>query len=255
MIKLKNEMIAILKKLKNEYFAIGVKADFEAEGTTLEELIFLNQIVNETGLNLFIKIGGCEAVFDLQYAKLFSASAIMVPMIETVFALKKFINATRKILTENSKVQLILNAETTTCANNFNEILNYGSKFLNGVTIGRVDLVNSLNLNRSDIDSLTIFNISEKFFNLAKEKKLIVSLGGGVGNKSFSFLEKIKFNRFETRKIIFSNSHNLEQFKKSICLATEFELCCLNFKQNYFNSKANEDIDRINLLKQRLQCL
>ena len=63
-------MIDILIDLKNSYHAIGIKAEFEAEGTRLEEALRLKDIVSKAGLDLTIKIGGCEAIKDMYEAKL-----------------------------------------------------------------------------------------------------------------------------------------------------------------------------------------
>ena len=63
----------------------------------MDELIMLNEVVFRADVDLFIKIGGCEAVRDLDQCKLLGASGIMAPMIETPFAMQKFVNAAQKV--------------------------------------------------------------------------------------------------------------------------------------------------------------
>ncbi|MFA5276435.1 MAG: citrate lyase beta subunit, partial [Candidatus Omnitrophota bacterium] len=62
---LENKMLKILKDLKDNHHVIGVKAEFEAEGTRIEEALRLKEVVTKAGLELTIKIGGCEAVKDM----------------------------------------------------------------------------------------------------------------------------------------------------------------------------------------------
>ncbi len=251
---LKNSAIEVLKKLKKEFSAVAIKADFEAEGVCLSELVFLVDVVRSVGLKMFFKIGGCEAVSNLRQTRLFGADAVIVPVVESDFALKKFFLAAKKIFgDELGNLKLILNAETKTCAQNFDDILAFGSSFLDAVTIGRVDLAGSLNLSRNEIDGNEVFKFCSKFFVSAKQHGLVVGLGGGIGSSSFDFLKKLDFDRFETRKIVFENCLNEKSFCEAVSLATDFELICLKFKQEFFNELSVEDVARLNLLKNRLK--
>ena len=79
---LKHRIVDDLKALKQDYGVVSIKAEFEAEGSRKDELIMLRDFVEEVGLGLIIKIGGCEAVHDLDQCKLLDATGIMAPMIE-----------------------------------------------------------------------------------------------------------------------------------------------------------------------------
>jgi hypothetical protein len=45
------------------------------------------------GVDVAIKIGGCEARRDLHDAKVLGAAKVVAPMIETPYSLKKFVEA------------------------------------------------------------------------------------------------------------------------------------------------------------------
>ena len=87
---LEKKMVDILTDLKHNHHVEGVKAEFEAEGTRLEEAMRLKEVVTTAGLELTIKVGGCEALKDMYDAKIIGVSRIVGPMIETPYALSKF---------------------------------------------------------------------------------------------------------------------------------------------------------------------
>lgn len=255
-VSFQKEAVKLLVYLKQNCSAVAVKADFEAEGTGLEELVFLSNIAAMAGLNLTLKIGGCEAVFDLKQAKLFGARSVMVPVVESEFALKKFRLAVERVFGEKfSSINFILNVETKTCVENLNHILKFGSQFLSSLVVGRVDLSSSLNLSRSEIDSDLVFEECLKIVATAKKFGLPVGLGGGVSTKTYSvgFLNELDFDFFETRKVVFKNEHvEKNVFINCVKKATEFEILCLKFKREFFKQLAVEDDLRVRLLEQRL---
>ena len=139
-----------LHLLKEEYGCVSIKAEFEAEGSRKDELIMLREFVETADLGMIIKIGGCEAVHDIDQSKLLGATGLMAPMIETPFAMEKFHGAVTKLYGEKPEVECIINAETKTCLANFDDILAKGEGFLTGVIVGRGDLSASMGIPRSD---------------------------------------------------------------------------------------------------------
>ena len=88
---LEQKMISMLKDLKDNYNVVGVKTEFETETIQLQELQILKDIATEAGLELTLKISGCGSIRDICDAGTFGISSIVAPMIESVYAAKKFI--------------------------------------------------------------------------------------------------------------------------------------------------------------------
>ena len=114
--KTERKMLDILMYLKEEYDVIAIKAEFEAEGSRTDELVMLNEIIFRADMKLYVKIGGCEAVRDLDQCRMLGASGIMAPMIESPFAMKKFVGAANKVYGDAvDDIEWIINAETICC--------------------------------------------------------------------------------------------------------------------------------------------
>ncbi len=249
------KMLEILKELRDEHNVLAVKAEFEAEGSRTDELVKLNEIVFRADMKMFIKIGGCEAVRDLDQCRLLGASGIMAPMIETPFAMKKFVGAAKKVYGgEINDIEWIINAETVTCFENFDEILSVSKDFLNTVVIGRKDLSASIDYQNSNVNSKEVLEMTTKFAEKSKNSNLVVGMGGGISVDSISFIQKMEglIDKFETRKIVFGYENNAEKIKKGILKAIEFESLYLQNKSDFYDRMANEDKARLKAISKRI---
>ena len=254
---IEKQMLDILKDLKQNHNVMAIKAEFEAEGSRTEELVKLNEIVFRADMDVYIKIGGCEAVRDLDECRTLGASGIMAPMIETPFAMSKFIGAIKKTYTaeELKSLKFIINAETITCFNNLDEILSVeGAELVNSVVVGRVDLSGSMGLSRKEINGDEVFEktriILEKSIAKGKES----GIGGGISIESVPFLNKLgkSLEKFETRKVVFKAPEALKDVNQGILKAMEFETLYLKNKYNTYSRMAQEDVERIGMMEKRI---
>lgn len=256
--KLEQNMVTLLNDLRINHHVTGIKAEFEAEGTRLEEAMRLKDVVSHAGLGLNIKIGGCEAIKDMLDAMILGADRIIAPMIETPYALKKFIRAAQMVYGECiDSVELLANIETVSAFNNFSDMLKIPEiQFLNGIVIGRVDFVGSLGLSRDSINTDEILNYALDLAVKAKSAGLKVVVGGGVSVDSKPFFKafpKGHLDRFETRKVIYQCPDAISNPEIAFIKAVEFELMWLKNKRNYYSAIAKEDNERIQMMEKRYQ--
>lgn len=245
------KLIEILKDLKENYCVRGLKLEFEAEGATFEEAEISKKLCEVTGLNLIVKIGGCGAVRDLSDAKKIKANTIVAPMIETPYALEKYIRAIENTFEkeEIKNTNFFIDVETQTGYKNIDEILALKS-FVTGVVVGRSDLAGSLGFKKEDVNSDKIFEITNEISKKVEPlgKKFIV--GGSVLPKSMDFFKKLSYlSAFETRKIIFhADALKSDNLDKGIMKAIEFEIEWLKYKKDL----SSKDQKRLEYLEKQL---
>lgn len=253
----KKKLFDALLKLKNECGLIGLKAEFEAEGSRYDELIMLNEIVFRGNTDLIVKIGGCEAMRDMDQCKILGTHGIMAPMIETPFAMSKFVGAGKQKFGENyADIEWVINAETITCFENFEKILEVGKDFIDTVVVGRSDLSASMGINRNDIDGDIIFDKVKSFATMTRKfKNIKSSFGGGVSVDTIPFIMKLGdlIDQYETRKVILKRPTDEKYAEKQILAALDFEMAYLKYKKEFYSMIAEEDDKRIYALEERLK--
>jgi len=256
--ELEKKMVTVLVDLRENHHVLGVKAEFEAEGTRMEEALRLKEVVTKAGLDLTIKIGGCEALKDMYDSRSIGVARIVAPMIESAYALKKYIMATKLAFPEDERkdTSFLINVETISGYNNFDEMLKIKeASDLGGIVLGRVDMTGSMGLTREDINSDPIFDIAKNLLIKAKAKGLECVIGGGVSAASIPFLKKLPegmLDRYETRKVIFDAKKALNSIaEKGILKAVGFELMWLKNKRDFYGMIYQEDSHRIDMLQSR----
>lgn len=258
---LEKKMFEILVNLRDNFAVKGIKAEFEAEGTRIDELLRLVDLVKKANLKLGIKIGGCEAMKDLMEVKQIGTDYVIAPMIETDYALKKFIDSKNKIFDEyeKSNCDFLINIETIQGFKNLQKIIEINNSYKNngikGIVFGRVDFSLSNGLSRDDINSENVTNYVIEVAKVCKNNNLELVVGGGISLDSINVLNEIKkihLTRFETRKVIFSkDSLDIKDLDKGMIQAVHFELLWLENKKTYYGNIYKEDDKRIEMLSKR----
>jgi len=257
------KMLDILRRAREEFGVVATKAEFEAEGTRTDELLRLLEIAHKADVGLALKIGGCEAIRDLLEAKQFGVRYIIAPMVETPYALSKYISAKQSVFTaqEQDDISFLFNVETITAYNNISSMMEIAAqpRGCDGVVFGRVDFSGSLGLDRNAIESEQVTAAGEAVSRLCKAQDLQFVVGGAVSSDALVNLRRfnaIHLDRFETRKIVFQSSAlDLSSLPEALRQAVHFELLWLINKREYYGLMHREDQARIEMLESRWRVL
>ncbi len=249
--------------LKDTGRLLAIKAEFEAEGTRIDELGILSNACFKSNVPLTLKTGGPAAIRDIFEAYQLGAKNILIPMVESEYSLEYFINSYQKFSDDfkdlNEETNLAINIESKLGYENIEKILEVISKKslpISHIVIGRTDLSSSFQIN--DVNSKKIFNITKDILKKSYSKNIRCTVGGNLTSESFEFinnLSSLKLNAFETRKTTFefSKSISKNEFDNLIKLSLKFELAWLNLKRSMYSLRSNEENSRVDKIKNRLR--
>ena len=254
---LEKQMVELLLHMKEKHNVVGLKAEFEAEGTRLEEAMRLKEVSMKAGLHMTLKIGGCEAIRDMFEAANLGTTNLVAPMVETAYAFKKYLGAIKIAFAEDLRkdMHFLINLETMTACKNFDEMLKLPEAgALNGIVLGRVDLTGSMGLSREEINSEQVKQIAIEAAAKAKAAGKEVVVGGGVSFHSLPFFRSFPaghLDRYETRKVVFQCPGALDNKEGAFLRAVEFELMWLKNKKSYYTQISREDDARLVMMEER----
>jgi hypothetical protein len=232
----------------------GIKISYEDEGALLNEMISMRYLTASSGLQLSIKIGGCEAKRDIVDCIDLGCDSIVAPMIESEFALKKFLNSLKQYGYCREKG---FNLETINAYNCIDELSGEFNN-LDFVTVGRVDFVGSFGKDRNFVNDDEMFKIVTNVFKKVRENgNTKCYLGGAISIDSKDFICRLinenLLDKFETRYIIFDvKKINFNKFDELLYFANVFEVEWLKYINSKYSLLANKDIKRISMIEDRI---
>lgn len=229
--------------------AIGLKASFEDEGVSDSELIDLLLLTKESGLQNYVKIGGCEANRDIDTCLRLGIVGVVAPMVESVFAVKKFIASVNSRSDELNipSPKKYVNIETFTAVHCVDQIVEHFHHELDGIVVGRSDLSRSLSLTKKNVNDDVVTAYVIKAMEVAKEKGLTTKMGGSISKESVPVITRLfelgLLDRFETRAVIFSVKDCID-VEKSIVCALEYEQLLMHKRGQFYKVKEEAFFER-----------
>ena len=252
-------MLSLLQKGHANFGIVAVKAEFEAEGTRIDELLRLLEIARRAGVKVALKIGGCEAIRDLIECRQFGVDFIIAPMVESPYALGKFVQAKDNVFPKNEQndISFLFNLETRATFDHLEELGVIAQQSGVGMVFGRVDFAGSMGRDRDFVNSEEMTGFIERVARVSEQRGCELVVGGGVSPDAIEPLRRVRrarLDRFETRKVIFDAAVlDTNVAANGMALAIEFELLWLKNKRDFYGRIAAEDSTRIEMMEARLR--
>lgn len=219
---MRNQLTALLEELTYQHGLLSLKAGTEWEDMNYEEIEHLHSL-GRGKLPILVKIAGSEAKTDLRHLREIGVDGILGPMIESEYALEKFvITAQEAYASSNIDPLLAINIETIQGYDQLGSLMT-SSYFqaIDTVVIGRLDL--SLSMKMSDVDHPHVTEVTQDLARRVRQAGKHVSVGGFVNPDSASRLREDGADRMNTIHTLF-DFNKVTDPSVSIWKAIEFEI-------------------------------
>ncbi len=249
--KLKNEMVEILKGLKQTHGITAIKASFETEDIQLFELLRIVELAAAADVGIVVKLGGSEALTDIRMARMLGAAAVLGPMIESKFALEKYLELCARTFAPEEHVKYLINIETAAGCRRIEDIISaHNVDMLDTVVLGRSDLRSSIDAD--DVNAPEVMALARELFTKLKTRSIRCLVGGGITAQTVPFLEELDglVDGFETLKVVFGDYRKAKHdLAGGIQQALGYELKWYQLKQQYYQQRYQEDTKKIDRLE------
>lgn len=187
----------------------SIKVETEGEGASWELIHLLSAVSHSVGVDLCVKIGGCEAKTDLRMASWLGVGGVTAPMVESRFAVMKFSQAINSVFGDSPPRQRMVLVESVVGTANIDSILSAAQSFATGINFGRSDLSASLrdSSGRSDIDQDgdEVMTLVGKCVALASAVGFQTTVGGRLTSASIESITRHcgdLLHRVETKRFV-----------------------------------------------------
>lgn len=216
------DLPTMLRTLQSQYGLLSLKAGTEWEDMDYTEIEYLYSL-GEKRIPMLVKISGPEAKTDLRHLEAMGVTGILGPMIESEYALEKFVATTTALYDEGPMEPWIaINIETIEGYRKLDAILeNPAFEPVDSVVIGRLDL--SLSMHVDDVDHPEVTAVTRDLADRVRRAGKHVSIGGFVNPGSAGGLREMNVDRINTLNVLF-DLNRVEDAYASVRKAIEFEI-------------------------------
>lgn len=227
---------------------VALKGEFEAEGLSRDTVAAEAAFAARNGLPYLVKIGGCEAKSDMRFLTVISVRSIVAPMIESPFAMSKYM----EMLPDGAFDHVGVTIETIDAVRRIDEILDAGTG-LTEVTVGRTDLTASYG--GSGVDCEETVAMVKTVARAADARGLKTTMGGSINAGTIALLQRDEELRslvscVETRKCVMPVARFLSPGALEASFAVEERL--LEMQMAYHGSIARSATSRVEQLRNRI---
>jgi hypothetical protein len=220
------ELRTQLGRLAGEGALVAIKSGTEAEDMSFGDIRILRAMSRDI-LPLYVKIGGPEARNDIRELADIGVDGMIAPMIESPYALKKFIMTLHDILgpIHFERLCKTVNIETETAVGCLEAILSVPeARELNQVTAARSDLSGSMEMSADDP---RVTEACRLIVERSHGYGLSTSVGGSINTENIRvILERIAPDRVNSRNMVLDSSRLGKRATDTVnrCLRFETEL-------------------------------
>ncbi len=230
----------------------ALKTGTEVEDMSFEDIAVLRAMSRDI-LPLYVKIGGPEARNDMRELHLIGVDGIIAPMIESPYALKKFILTMREVLGPKAyeAMERGINLETIDGFTNMNAILaSPEAAELHQITAARTDLSGSMNL---EADHERVVEICSVIVARARENELRTSVGGGIHPGAVTkILSQVNPNWVNTRHMVMESKRLRAEPAEMVRRNLTFEAGLCEYMSAVSTLRREAYLERARVIRKRL---
>ncbi len=212
-----------VKILRTQHGLSSLKAGTEWEDMDYQEIKWLYEL-GEKQLPILVKVAGPEAKVDLRHLKEIGVTGLLGPMIESTYAMEKFIYIAQEHYKNSAKPPMLtINLETIHTHDQLDTLISSPAfDAVELVVIGRLDL--SLSMGIDDVDDPEVLKVTQNMVNKVRAAGKSVSIGGFVNPATAkSICDTFDVNYLNTIHTLFDLS-KIDNVTDAVWKGIEFEI-------------------------------